>query len=332
MKPYVSPQGDVISAALTTDKPRADMSLFKDLRLMLGQIQTIYPIDDPNNNPVGKATFVLYDVLVFHPDGGTEQINRCRAMQPFFGGGFNNFFEVLPTNPGPNAKKFSVPRSEKPGTWVLVGLVNGQKQNGVILGAMPHPNSVAVATRPTQSEGTIAQGEFQGFNFEIDNNGAFTATFNGPRDDQGNPVNQNGPTVFMIDKNGNPSISTNSTQSVMIDRVNALITVTNGPTTYTMDQNANTITTVAKTVNLGDSASHKAALADEVENRLQALEKGLTQIVSDFKMFLNSIYAAHVHPTAAPGPPSPPPVPPIPPTPFTADTSVIGSTVVMVAT
>jgi hypothetical protein len=127
--------------------------------------------------------------------------------------------------------------------------MEGSKQGGVILGCLPHTNTVAVARRPVTADGVYMEGEFQGLNWIIDNNGAFTVTLNGPRNDAGDPVNQNGPTTVNIDQNGNINVTTNNEQTVTIDRVNQKITATNGPTSVVMDGPGNTITQMAATVN-----------------------------------------------------------------------------------
>lgn len=238
--PFINEHGDVTSSALEMH-PHEDArnQFFSEVHVLRGQIQKIYAVDTPNNDP-GNASgsYTVYDVLVWKPDGSTEVVRRCRAAQPFFGGGYNNFLEVLPTDPGPDATNQDLGSSQRPGTHVLVGFIAGQKLYGpVILGALPHPNPVAIANRPTQSEGVVLNGEFQGLNWKIDNDGAMTITFNGPRDNSGNLINQNGPTVIKVDLLGNPSISTNNNQSITVDRVNGVIDVVNGDTEIKMEQN-----------------------------------------------------------------------------------------------
>lgn len=262
--PTIADNGDIISAALKVDAPSAHKQIFNDTRMVLGQIQHIYAVDDIQNTYPNPGTFTLYDVQIFHADSSTEVIKRVRAVQPLFGGGYNNFFEVLPTDPGQKATDFSVTPPYKPGSWVLIGFIDGQRQNGVILGTMPHPNPVAVADRPSKSDGVKLAGEFQGLNFQIQNDGSLVITFNGPRDDTGRLVNQNGPTVFKIDATGNMSMTTNNKQSIVVDRVNGIIDVVNGTTEIKMEQSTSTITTTSDflvsnvnkdaTVNVGGEA------------------------------------------------------------------------------
>jgi hypothetical protein len=249
--PTINQHGDVISSALSVE-PHEDArhQFFSETKVLRGQIQKIYAVDSAGNDPGNsKGSYTLYDVLVWKPDGSTEVVRRCRALQPFFGGTYNNFLEVLPTDPGPNATNQDLGSSERPGTHVLVGFIGGQKLYGpVILGALPHPNAVAIARRPSEDLGIYMEGEFQGLNFKVQNDGSFTLTFNGPRDDEGNLLNQNGPTTFSIDTQGNINLSTNNQQTVSVDRVNGVIDVVNGTTEIKMEQNPAQITINADNV------------------------------------------------------------------------------------
>lgn len=238
--PFITDHGDVVSSALEV-RPNEDArhQFFSEMKILRGQIQQIYAVDSTDNDPGNEqGTYTVYDVLVWKPDGSTEVVKRCRALQPLFGGTYNNFLEVLPTDPGPDAKNQDLGSSSRPGTHVVVGFIGGQKLYGpVILGALPHPNEVAVARRPTEDKGVYLEGEFQGFNWIIDNDGAFTMTFNGPRDEEGNFVGENGPTIFNMDMNGNINISTNNKQTITVDQENQVVDVVNGDIELKMDQN-----------------------------------------------------------------------------------------------
>lgn len=249
--PTINQHGDVISSALSVE-PHEDArhQFFNETRVLRGQIQKIYAVDTANNDPGNaQGSYTLYDVLVWKPDGSTEVVKRCRALQPFFGGTYNNFLEVLPTDPGPDATNQDLGSSSRPGTHVLVGFIGGQKLYGpVILGALPHPNAVAINRRPSEDKGIYMEGEFQGLNFQVANDGSFKLTFNGPRDDEGTLMNQNGPTSFSIDKDGIMEISTNANQTVTVDRVAKTIDLVNGGTEILMEQEGNKITIIADTV------------------------------------------------------------------------------------
>lgn len=80
------------------------------------------------------------------------------------------------------------------------------------------------------------------------------------------------------------------------------------------------------TVNLGDYAPQKSvALGEAVEARLEAIENGITTLISSLNANV-TVYTAHVHPTTSPGAPTGPPAAPESPiSPFTPDTSVVSS-------
>lgn len=244
---FLTEEGDVICSSLEpVDQNSLGASgdfLFNEMRLVRGQIIHIYPIDDPNNSLGENPTFTLYDVQVIKPDGGTEIVRRCRMLQPCFGGAFNNFLEILSVDPGPLGRKAGIDMALKRGAHVLVGFVSGQKTAGIILGALPHPNSVAIKRRPLKSLGTYLEGEFQGFNFLIRNDGSFKITFNGPRNDKGEIIGTDGPTTLEFDEKGNIKVSTNAEQSVTIDRVKKTAEVINGTTRIFMEQDGSKITT-----------------------------------------------------------------------------------------
>lgn len=245
MPPYVSQSGDVISTALSVGMPdHAFTDLTANFRLELGQIDKIYTVDNIDNSPKEKSRiYTVYDVIITNPNGATEIIPRCRALQPLFGGGINNWMEVLPTDPGPQARNFKVTKDLKRGHFVLIGFISGRKTAGVILGTMPHCNKATVKRRPTKDKGTYLEGEIQGLNYIIDNDGALSINFNGPRKDNGSLIDPSlGPTSIEIDKTGSIFISTNKEQSVEIDREEKTITVINGATSYKMEQTGSKVT------------------------------------------------------------------------------------------
>lgn len=278
--PFITEMGDVISSALSIGAGGGHQGQVHSITsLEAGQIEAIYAVDAAGNTQDGSpGTFTLYDVRITRPDGTTELINRCRMAQPGFGGGINNFLEVLPTDPGANANQARVDKSLKRGHHVLLGFIGGYKDQGVILGALPHPNSVAVADRPSSSNGTYTQGEIQGLNFSVDNDGALKVVFNGPRDDKGNLINQNGPTTIEVNKDGVINLSTNKSQSVSIDRTSGVITITNGPTSMKMDQNADQIDIVANKINVGSGGLQPQIVGDDMVAWLSDLVDQIMQI------------------------------------------------------
>lgn len=244
--PSINKYGDVVSSNLNTEGfGHSDHSLYGEMKLLRGQIIEVYPKDDSQNDASGPGSLTLYDVQVWLPEGSTEKIRRCRMLQPGFGGSLNNFFEVIPVDPGPDAKDAETASTIKRGSHVLVGFVSGQKNSGVILGCLPHPSDIAETNRPTTADGVTLKGEFQGFQFQITNEGALEIAFNGPRDDDGNFVGEDGPTTVEIDQTGNVRVKTNENQMFEINKDEKTITMQNGENDdciWTMEQDTKKIT------------------------------------------------------------------------------------------
>lgn len=277
--PNFSQFGDVIASCLQYSPPKdATADLNKNFCIYMGQVIAIYPIGDSSVTEQELQKFVLYDVQIIHPDGTQEIIPYCRASQPLFGGGLNNFLETLQTDPGPDAKKKTLSMKDRRAHWVLVAFISGIKNSGVIIGAMPHANPTAVSKRPNKAKGVYTEGEIQGLNFSVDNDGAFTLSFNGPRKDDGSLEGKNGPTVINIDKDGKVKVSTNANQSVAIDRVAKTITITDGENYIKSDQGGGKIQVVAKVVEVGTGALQPQVVGDDMVEWLKDLVDAITQI------------------------------------------------------
>jgi hypothetical protein len=234
--PHINAYGDVTSSASVVEGAPKSNTLRGVFTLVRGQIKAVFTADDPKNNEGGKGRYTLYDVLTYDQSGSTELIRRCRMLQPGFGGGFTNFFEIVPTDPGPDLAGKEASELKR-GTHVLVAFISGNKQAGIILGALPHPSEVATKTRPKKKNATHLEGEFQGFNFKIENDGSMTLTMGGPKTDLGVPMDPSvGPTVLKVDKTGSINIETNQQQKFTIDRVKKQITCQNGLTKWVMSQ------------------------------------------------------------------------------------------------
>lgn len=257
--PIIGPFGDVTSSALQGLSEYADASagFYQDSYLVEGQIEKVYAKDDSQNDENNRpGSVTLYDVLTRTPDGSTTVLRRCRMLQPMFGGGINNFMEVLPSNPGPKAK-LPINSALKPGSKVLVGLISGQRSSPVIVGALPHENPIATLARPVKADGVQLQGEFQGLNWEINNDGELIIKFQGPKNDLGALINSNQlPTEIKINKTGDFSVKTHTTkdddtQSVEMDSTNKKMTIKVGTKiTWEMDSETGKVTLVCDDVQI----------------------------------------------------------------------------------
>lgn len=240
--------GGVLPTSIPTTSVKSVQDEFANNNTIYeAEIQKVYAIDDPENKFQG-ANFTVCDIVLRKANGSTEVIKNCRLMQPAWGGSPNNFLETLQIDPGPKASSFKNPRSEKRSNYVLVAFINGRKDYGVILGGLPHANPVAKKRRPSKSKGVYLEGEFQGLNWKVNNDGSFEMIFNGPRDDKGQIIGKDGPTTMKIDAKGNVQITTNNKQTFSINREKQTVSVDCGPTQFVMDGKADKITAKSKTV------------------------------------------------------------------------------------
>jgi|GEM_PF-4601391 len=269
--PNIGLDGSVTSSALESvnEFSNSIQNIYSENTIYEGQITQIYAVDDSQNVQSGEpGTYTVYDVLIRTSDGGTQTVTRARALQPLFGGGFNNFMEVLPTDPGPQGKTY-IDTYLKRGSRVLVAFAGGQRASAVIIGAMPHDNPVANKRRPSKSKGSYLEMEFQGLNVSIDNDGALKIVFNSPRNDSGAPMKSDAaPTVMNIDNQGNVIVSTNASQELKIDRVAKNITLTNGGTKILMDANSTLIQTDSKDVKI--NATAKCEITTGADTKIKA--------------------------------------------------------------
>ena len=289
-KPRILPDGTVISSAISV-KPKnsVENNLWHNYSLVVGQIVNVYTIDEAGDkHPHGDKPFATaYDILIVNNDDSTETLVGCRSMQPVFGGEINNFQEFIP-NPVDKAEMedVEIERRNQAGHFVLVGFVNGNKSKAVIIGSMPHANDAAKARRPkkeVKKKGAYLEGEIQGLNYKVDNEGAFTLTFQGPKEDkkqnrgkhrrkefkgeekeqksdlkddsgQNDFSGKDAPTVIHINKDGNVTLTNNVKQRVHVDRVNKTIRIDNDKTYINMiqgDDGAAKVSIVANQVDIG---------------------------------------------------------------------------------
>lgn len=272
--------GEVISSNLSMEEYgemdiKAHSFTYGENRILEGQIVRLIPKDEKENR---VKRFTLYEVNLFYPEGAGSGPIKAIAAQPFFGGGFNNFCEVIPPSPGQNAQDDSIDQGLKPGTRVVVGFLGGMKSAPVILGSLPHYSAIATATRPTKDKGPgYLEAEFQGVNYSVDKNGAFKLKWTGPKTEKGKPVDEKlGPTELSIDKSGSVEIKTNQKQSVKIDRVAKTIKVTSGKSSITLTQAGEKLEIVCTDVSL--KAEGKARV--EVKGDAAVVVKGALDLSS----------------------------------------------------
>jgi hypothetical protein len=329
--PYISRFGDVISSALSLESPEDDLVKFhSNFSLISGQVTAIYTPDHPEHPYRDDyPNFTVYDVLVINADNSTSLLRGCRIAQPSFGGGINNFFEVTQTDP--DFAKIVENKGDwtlMQGHFVIVGFVNGNMSDGVILGTLPHPSDVAKNHRPKKDDGVHTEGEIQGLNFKVDKDGAFTLTFQGPKEEdpkkegkhkreefkgeekdqksslkdsskQADFVGKDAPTTLKIDKNGNVTIENNAKQRVHVDREKKTIRIDNDQTYINMEQGDDghaKVSIVANNIEIGhEDKDTTSAYNPKTGQKLQPMVMG-----DDLQYFMEQLIdeiCKIVHPT-----------------------------------
>ena len=189
---------------LSNEESNALKKNYNDFSLKTGVIVKTYPIDDKNN--VSKKD-IEYDVLTVSQDGnkGTSTViyKKCLVMEGF--GSKADFFEHTLRQPEKDLRKEKEPHKDT-GSTVLLLCVNGNQDNGIIIGKIR--NSTRKTTL-TKDAGHHLEGEFNGVNWKIDKDGALTIKFKSATDSEGNPQDEKaGGTFLEINKEGSVDINT----------------------------------------------------------------------------------------------------------------------------
>ena len=256
---------------------------YKNTSLRMGIITAIYPFDDDNNHS-GLTT--EYDVVVFEQNedrGATTQLYKnCMAAE-----GLGSIADFLEMNRRPLLEKTSsgqgINTTGQDGAIVLLLCMDGNSDKGVIVGSITHPD------RPTNlmSNKPYLEGEYNGLNVVINNDGSTTLTFKGATDNKGVPIDSTqATTTVKIEKDGTFQIN-NETVTLRLDRTvgtatlkaktNVDVTVDEGDITATATKGNITCTakgniTASAEGNL--AATAKGNITADAEGNLVATAKG----------------------------------------------------------
>ena len=184
-------------------------------------------------------------------------------------GGAHNFEEFTlrgykPTNkPGIDLSA----TNNKPGDVVIVAYLAGDGRQGVILGGLKHPARPRVLN---ETDGVAYHSRFNGLVTTIDDDGAWTTSFNGKATNE-NKLNKPPNTPVPVPtydssiagsfmkflKDGSWEVSDSATQlsqGIKIDKQGGVITITSGKITVVLKKSAESITATCKTltVNAGN--------------------------------------------------------------------------------
>lgn len=181
-------------------------SYFGNIELRRGEItKIIYPDEDES---VSKK-FIEYDIYLEIRRNGTgncELLNNVVLFNLLGSLADRTTWTLRP------ADKPVVDKNKKEaignGSKVLVMFIHGEGKNPVILGGLRDPNDDTEKGDKKSEAGHFYEQIFNGLSTEIDKNGAFTITFNGPTKNDGkldeDKVKKEATgTYIQIDKDGN---------------------------------------------------------------------------------------------------------------------------------
>lgn len=237
----------------------------RDYAIRVGMVRDI-----TNLNTAGT---IRYTVEVFN---NNSQIPiSCDVLNDF--GGVWNYEEYIHRTytHGTNSAALG-PYQWRPGDMVLVAALNGDYREGIILGGLQHPGRTPALTL---NDGIAYKSAFNGIVKHIDDNGAYTVTFNGK------PTNiaalSKAPTgAELPDPQYNASIAgsyysfsadgsftVNDTaqsnpQLIKIDKPGGTITLQSGQVLAVLDKNAQSLAVTSKSATITASDSIKGITKD----------------------------------------------------------------------
>lgn len=199
----------VLPSSLLEERTELDMNFSKKISenayLRLGVVTDIIEIEDENN----LSKFMTeYEVMTIEDDN-TSLYKNCISVDAF--GGIADYFVKKLRKPKDSKKvRKSASLKKQNGSIVLLLCIDGSSDQGIILGAIPHPDRKKALLK--KEDGQHLEGEFNGLNWKIDKDGALTITFKTASDNDGKykeSAGKVGGTHIQMDKNGQVDINTN---------------------------------------------------------------------------------------------------------------------------
>ena len=238
--------------------------------IRIGVVQRVF-----NDQKTGELRYLVEAQI------NSDKIPLNCVMLRRFGGVYNYedyIFHGYNINDKPDPVNSS---TAKAGDKVLVGQLNGQGREGVILGGLTHP------ARHTAIKATIGpqyDAEFNGIHTNINANGEWTLTFKGqptnlstlnntPSGPIPSPTYDTtvGSSFMKFDMTGGWIINDNATsdpQSISIDKANGLVNIIAGQASLVINKSSQTVTltcnvlTVSATKTISETTSDYSLLAN----------------------------------------------------------------------
>ena len=180
---------------------------YRNFPLRMGVVVNAYDISDSKN--ISKLT-TEYDVSVIEQNqnrGATTIVYRhCMAFDSF--GSIPDFMEkTYRTMETKTSKSNGINLSGQNGAIVLLFCLDGMSEKGIIVGGFPHPDRQTTLT----SDGPMLNGQFNGVNLKINPDGSTGVVWNGPTDNDGQPIDVSlSPTSVTIGNDGSVQLQINN--------------------------------------------------------------------------------------------------------------------------
>jgi hypothetical protein len=177
---------------------------YRNTTLRMGVVMNSYSINDPHN--VSGLT-TEYDVIVTEQDengaAATATYKNCLSVDAL--GSIADFFEKNFRAQTKDSVTGGIANTKgQNGAIVLIHCLDAMSEKGIVVGGINHPDRTTNLT----SSAPYLEGEYNGINIKIENDGSTTLTFKGATDNSGTPIDSSqGNTELSIEKDGSYQVS-----------------------------------------------------------------------------------------------------------------------------
>jgi len=171
---------------------------YKNFPLRIGVVIKSYPVGAEGNR---SGLTAEYDILVMEQmeDQGATSIVYRNCMSSEGMGSIADYFEkTIRTKKAQTSTGQATGLKGQNGAIVLLLCLDGMSEKGIIISALTHPDRKTTL----KDADPRLEGEYNGINIKVETDGSTTLTFKGATDNDGKIVDDQGPTVISIEKDG----------------------------------------------------------------------------------------------------------------------------------
>ena len=302
------PNGTVLPHGILGNDTQSMMAGFnktyRNNSLRMGIVIREYPVTDDNNR---SKLATEYDVLVFEQveDRGSTTITykNCLSSEGF--GSIPDFFEASLRVKEVGGADNSLDTKDQNGAVVLLLCLDGISEKAIIIGGVNHPDRKTTVVEDTPR----LEGEFNGVNIKIEQDGSTSLEFNGATDNDGEIIDDSqGKTKIAIEKDGSFQVDHDAV-TIRLDR-KGVVTITAKDDLNISCKNAKVTASENVNANCVDATITASGTAT-VEGQTVKLGAGAAEAVIKGDTFKKMVFDVHIHPTpiGPSGPPSQPMAP-----------------------